>query len=1062
MAEQTFRSPGFFEREIDLSQRESEIVGVPAGVVGTAEMGPAFVPVTVGSFADFEKKFGTLDPKKFGPYAVREFFKYKTALTYVRVLGAGSNETSTDIANTRSAGIVKNAGFKIIGSNPGPTIPSAQGRFQGCVQFIAAEHWVSSSQEGIGYPIFSDNDSFPKVSGQRVERARLIRGMLFTATGSRFEILCMQSASYGITAAKQTDTATVNTSGEFKLVLSSAAGTSFANDDGWPGIRIYTASLNPVADTYIGKLLNTDPERFGQEQHLLYADFPVEDEIASVSYGTNAPTVALLSGSTSTSLDSGVSGLSFINGFGRFDTRYASPKTTSFISQPYGDTEFDLFYVESISDGSVANEKFKVSISNVRKSSDPKNPYGTFTLEVRDFDDTDTAKKTLESYPLCTLNPLDDDYLAKKVGDFKAFYNFDAELDDERKVLVSGKYPNKSSRVRVIMSVGLESGEVPKDALPFGFRGFGCLKTNDTLTNNQTTSIRGGIGSSISNRTTFWSGSLDHTDANQSQSKLVSRLSGSILPPVPFRFKVTRGAVDSSSPAYIGAPGDDERVDTRFYWGSKFDRLPRTGSLSNSIFDSNVSSEINNIFRSYSKLLGIEKLDNLVTGSGADAFNNNKFTLARVALSNEIRSVSGTPSLPATANSDITGSAKEHILETAYIRNGRVDASNYTVSDNLRGINRITFASLASLTSSVYFNRFTDYAKFTNFMHGGFDGLNILNAEMARMSDRASSSDTGGYAAGGTLDLGLSSDNTYGAGKTNTIVASYRVGARILTDPMASRVNILMIPGIRDSALTDYVQSRLSNYSKAFYVMDLPGYDADQTRLFDDSDTAANVQKTAEQLEGRALDSNYSATYFPDVTIEDPINNMPVVVPASVAVMGALAYNDNVAYPWFAPAGFNRAALDFVSNVGVRLNQSDRDTLYDAKINPIATFPGAGFVIFGQKTLQLSKSALDRVNVRRMLLEVKRLIVDVANKIVFEQNTPETRARFVAQATPLLATIQGQQGIDQFKVVMDASNNSQEDIENNILNGKIVLVPTRAVEFIAIDFIITNAGVSFD
>ena len=186
----------------------------------------------------------------------------------------------------------------------------------------------------------------------------------------------------------------------------------------------------------------------------MYADFPVEDEIASVSYSSVFPTVALLSGSTSTSLDSGVSGLEFINGFGRFDTRYKSPKTTNFISQPYGDTEFDLFYVESISDGAVANEKFKISINNIRKSSDPKDPYGTFTLEIRDFDDTDTAKKTLESYPLCTLNPLDDDYIAKKVGDFKAFYNFDAELDDERKVLVSGKYPNKSSRVRVVMSVG--------------------------------------------------------------------------------------------------------------------------------------------------------------------------------------------------------------------------------------------------------------------------------------------------------------------------------------------------------------------------------------------------------------------------------------------------------------------------------------------------------------------------------------------------------------------------------------------------------------------------------
>ena len=118
--------------------------------------------------------------------------------------------------------------------------------------------------------------------------------------------------------------------------------------------------------------------------------------------------------------------------------------------------------------------------------------------------------------------------------------------------------------------------------------------------------------------------------------------------------------------------------------------------------------------------------------------------------------------------------------------------------------------------------------------------------------------------------------------------------------------------------------------------------------------------------------------------------------------------------------------------------------------------------IFGQKTLQQDRSALDRVNVRRMLLEVKRIISDLANKFIFEQNTPALRAKFVAQATPKLAIIQAQQGIDQFKIVMDSSNNTQDDIENNRLNGKIILVPTRAVEFIAIDFIITNSGVSFE
>jgi len=185
-------------------------------------------------------------------------------------------------------------------------------------------------------------------------------------------------------------------------------------------------------------------------------------------------------------------------------------------------------------------------------------------------------------------------------------------------------------------------------------------------------------------------------------------------------------------------------------------------------------------------------------------------------------------------------------------------------------------------------------------------------------------------------------------------------------------------------------------------------------------------------------------------------------MPSSVAALKALGYNDAVSAPWFAPAGFNRGALNNVLNSEVRLNAEDRNILYEARINPIANFPNGGFVIFGQKTLQQDRSALDRVNVRRMLLEVKRIISDIANKLIFEQNTPQTRARFVAEATPQLATIQIQQGVDQFQIVMDSSNNSNEDIEQNRLNGRIVLVPTRAVEFIAVDFIITNSGVSFE
>ena len=169
MAEQVFRSPGFFEREIDLSQREQEVVGVPAGVVGTAEMGPAFIPVTLGSFSDFKARFGDLDPDLAGPYAVNEFLKNRTAVTFLRVLGAGANTGSGDIATTMVAGTVKNAGFIIKGTSQGTTEGNNIG-YNGAVQFICARHWMSGTRatgSATGYPIFADTSSFPATDGRQ-------------------------------------------------------------------------------------------------------------------------------------------------------------------------------------------------------------------------------------------------------------------------------------------------------------------------------------------------------------------------------------------------------------------------------------------------------------------------------------------------------------------------------------------------------------------------------------------------------------------------------------------------------------------------------------------------------------------------------------------------------------------------------------------------------------------------------------------------------------------------------------------------------------------------------
>jgi phage tail sheath protein FI len=261
--------------------------------------------------------------------------------------------------------------------------------------------------------------------------------------------------------------------------------------------------------------------------------------------------------------------------------------------------------------------------------------------------------------------------------------------------------------------------------------------------------------------------------------------------------------------------------------------------------------------------------------------------------------------------------------------------------------------------------------------------------------------------------------------------------------------------------VTTYAGDKVKDFSKSMFVRDIPSYDDAGNRLWIDSTVRTNVRNTSETFTGLAVDNNYVASYFPDVYVQDEGLNRRVKVPASIAAVGAISYNDRVSYPWFAPAGFNRAALDFVNNTSVRLNQSDRDTLYDSRINPIATFPQGGFVIFGQKTLQLATTALNRVNVRRLLLEVKRVVGSIANSLLFEQNNAATRARFVAGVSPQLALIQAQAGIERFRVVCDATNNTDADVEANRMNGRIVIVPTKTVEFIAIDFVITPAGVQF-
>ena len=208
-------------------------------------------------------------------------------------------------------------------------------------------------------------------------------------------------------------------------------------------------------------------------------------------------------------------------------------------------------------------------------------------------------------------------------------------------------------------------------------------------------------------------------------------------------------------------------------------------------------------------------------------------------------------------------------------------------------------------------------------------------------------------------------------------------------------------------------------------------------------------------------DTSYVAEYWPWCQILDPGTGKNVWVPASTMIIGVYAYNDSVAEPWFAPAGINRGGLGTVIRAEQKLPASGRDTLYAGKVNPIATFPGTGVVVYGQKTLQTKASALDRVNVRRLLIALKSYIGQVANNLVFEQNTIATRNQFLAQVNPYLESVQQRQGLYAFKVIMDSSNNTPDVIDRNQLVGQIYLQPTKTAEFIYLNFNILPTGVSF-
>jgi len=341
-----------------------------------------------------------------------------------------------------------------------------------------------------------------------------------------------------------------------------------------------------------------------------------------------------------------------------------------------------------------------------------------------------------------------------------------------------------------------------------------------------------------------------------------------------------------------------------------------------------------------------------------------------------------------------------------------------------------------------------DINKFTAPFWGGFDGFDITKPDPM-------------YNTG--MSVSSTEDSSY-------IYHTYRRAIDTVSDPDFINMNLMAIPGLTQNSLTERMVRACEERADALALIDLPNvyvpthedYRAKSARVATTPTQAANALKL------RRLDSSYGATYYPWVRTVDANTAQQVWVPPTVAMMGVLASSEASSAIWFAPAGFNRGGLSNgaagipIDGVTERVSSRDRDRLYEARINPIASFPSEGIVVFGQKTLQESDSALDRVNVRRLVIYLKKQISIISSNLLFEQNIQATWNRFKAQVRPLLANTQAGGGISDFRLYLDKNTTTPDLIDQNIMYAKIMVKPARAIEYIAIDFVIASTGASFD
>ena len=949
MSVKTFKfiSPGIFINEIDNSQLPAVADEVGPVIIGTTEKGPGMRPIKVNSFSEYVQIFGNpiaggqggdvwrdgnYTAPTYAAYAAQAYLRNSNAATVVRLLGAQDKNLSATAAGR--------AGWETA-ANTNTGLASTNGGAFGLFVFTsgsAAAGQVTGTLAAVWY-----------LNEGAIELSGTIRG----------ETIVSSSAATLYDSLSSTP--------EFGVVI---------RDENGAVVKETTFNFNRASAKYARKIFNTNPTLVNTnitrtaQQKTYWLGPTFERELATVVTGAAHGMIL--------GLDNGDVGGSPASA-ADFRFEFQAAQTPWIFSQDLSTdgTNFDildntrvtkLFKFHSLDSGEDVQKEVKISITNIKVSSNRENPYGSFNVEVRDIRDNDNAPIILESYSSVDLNPASSNFIGRRIGTQRLVWD-----NDERRYRVYGDYPNASSLIRVELNEDVLAGVTDARFLPFGSYGpprykRWTLSSGSAITTGRWADL---VVPYTSSRSQVPATALAHTDTGK------GAFAGEIIYPGPaLRVSASSGEIPDPTDAYFG-----------------FDS---TESGNNRFEDSNID---------IARVLP-DALDSFVTESSTEY--SYLFTLDDLKKSPDLAAGN-------RAAVYVSGSRKAGTSFTA------VSGTYEEVLDN-------------------------GYDRFTVPMHGGFNGLDITEKDPFNNTRALNGTDNTKYA-----------------------FFSVRRAIDTVADPERSEFNLMSVPGIYKESLTAHAIEVCENRGDALAVIDLDsGYRTSAENVSSDEANRGSVTTAVTNLRNRGINSSYGVAYYPWVQIRDNINDSLLFVPPSVVALGTYSSAQRNTELWFAPAGFTRGGLTEgsaglpVVQTRERLTSKERDKLYEANINPIATFPAEGIVIFGQKTLQVTPSALDRVNVRRLLIFLKREISRIAATTLFDQNVQATWNRFSGRANALLASVQARLGLTDYKIVLDSTTTTPELVDRNVMYAKIFLKPARAIEFIALDFVITNSGAGFE